>query len=91
MTIAAIRTLAQSSDGFLLMVEGGACIITSFLREQLVDLLALTVSPLLVGGLHAVDSLGRTDPVCFPRLSQPSYEWLGDDLILWGELGWGPP
>ena len=74
-----------------LMVEGGARIITSFLREQLVDLLVLTVSPLLVGGLHAVDSLGVTDPVCFPRLSQPRYEWLGDDLILWGELGWGPP
>ena len=72
-----------------LMVEGGARIITSFLCEQLVDLLVLTVSPLLVGGLHAVNSLGETDPVSFPRLSQPRYEWLGDDLILWGELGWG--
>jgi riboflavin biosynthesis pyrimidine reductase len=71
-----------------LMVEGGARIITSFLREQLLDLLVLTVSPLLVGGLHAVNSLGETDPVCFPRLSHPRYEWLGDDLILWGELGW---
>ena len=72
-----------------LMVEGGSRIITSFLREQLIDLLVLTVSPLLVGGLHAVERLGETDPVCFPRLSQPRYEWLGDDLILWGELGWG--
>ena len=72
-----------------LMVEGGAHIITSFLREQLVDLLVLTVSPLLVGGLHALDSLGENHPACFPRLSQPRYEWLGDDLVLWGELAWG--
>jgi riboflavin biosynthesis pyrimidine reductase len=71
------------------MVEGGAHIITSFLREQLVDLLVLTVSPLLVGGLHSLDSLGENDPACFPRLSQPRYEWLGDDLVLWGELAWG--
>jgi 3,4-dihydroxy 2-butanone 4-phosphate synthase/GTP cyclohydrolase II len=72
-----------------LMVEGGARIITSFLREQLVDLLILTVSPLLVGGVHAVDSLRTTDLVGFPRLSTPHYEWLGGDLILWGELSWG--
>jgi len=69
-----------------LMVEGGARIITSFLRERLVDLLVLTVSPMLVGGLHAVGDLGETDPACFPRLKKPGYAWRGADLILWGEL-----
>jgi len=70
-----------------LMVEGGARIITSFLRERLVDLLVLTVSPMLVGGgLHAVGDLDETDPACFPRLKKPGSAWRGDDLILWGEL-----
>ena len=69
------------------MVEGGARIITSFLRERLVDLLVLTVSPMLVGGgLHAVGDLGEIDPACFPRLKKPGSAWRGADLILWGEL-----
>jgi GTP cyclohydrolase II len=72
-----------------LMVEGGARIITSFLRERLVDFLVLTVSPMLVGGVHALHNLAETDPPRFPRLCQPHHEWLGDDLILWGELDWG--
>jgi GTP cyclohydrolase II len=69
-----------------LMVEGGARIITSFLRQRLADLLVLTVSPLLVGGLHAVEDLGEADPACFPRLKKPRHAWRGEDLILWGEL-----
>ncbi len=72
-----------------LMVEGGARIITSFLSERLVDFLVLTVPPTLVGGLHAVDSLGGSDPAHFPRLRHPGSEWLGEDLILWGDLAWG--
>jgi riboflavin biosynthesis pyrimidine reductase len=69
-----------------LMVEGGARIITSFLRHRLVDLLVLTVSPMLVGGLRAVDDLGESDPACLPRLQKPHVTWRGEDLILWGEL-----
>jgi len=71
-----------------LMVEGGTRIITGFLRERLVDLLVLTVSPMLVGGLHAVENLGDSIPTSFPRLSQAGYEWLGPDLILWGAIAW---
>jgi GTP cyclohydrolase II len=72
-----------------LMVEGGAGIITSFLSERLVDFLVLTVALTLVGGLHAVDDLGGSDPAHFPRLRHPGSEWLGEDLILWGDLAWG--
>jgi riboflavin biosynthesis pyrimidine reductase len=71
-----------------LMVEGGARIITSFLRERLVDFLVLTVSPLLVGGIRAVHNLAENDSPGFARLRQPHRVSLGDDLILWGELGW---
>jgi GTP cyclohydrolase II len=72
-----------------LMVEGGASIITSFLSERLVDFLVLTVVPTLVGGLHAVDDLRGSDPAHFPRLRHPGSEWLGEDLILWGDFAWG--
>lgn len=72
-----------------LMVEGGARVITSFLAARLVDCLVLTVAPILVGGLHAVDRLGGSDRLSFPRLYHPHYERLGEDLIVWGRLAWG--
>jgi GTP cyclohydrolase II len=71
-----------------LMVEGGARIITSFLTHQLVDHLVLTIVPRLVGGMHAVGNLGPLAPPPFPELSQPQYQQLGEDLVLWGDLTW---
>ncbi len=68
-----------------LMVEGGAQIITSFLASRLVDQIILTIAPLLVGGLRVVDSLGRGR---FPRLSNLTYQRLGEDLVLMGEPEW---
>jgi GTP cyclohydrolase II len=72
-----------------LMVEGGARVITSFLYARLVNLLVLTVSPVLVGGLHAVDTLGESNLAGLPRLRHLRHEWLGEDLILWGSPAWG--
>jgi 3,4-dihydroxy 2-butanone 4-phosphate synthase/GTP cyclohydrolase II len=72
-----------------LMVEGGARVITSFLYARLVDLLVLTISPVLVGGLHAVESLGESDLAGLPRLQHLRHEWLGEDFILWGSPVWG--
>ena len=37
-----------------LMVEGGARVITSFIRAQLVDLFIITIAPKLVGGLQVM-------------------------------------
>ena len=70
------------------MVEGGARIITSFLAERLVDHMVLTVAPRLVGGLRAIRSLGHADPVHFLRLRNLRYQWLADDLVLWGDPSW---
>ena len=70
-----------------LMVEGGTAVITSFLREGLVDLLLLTVAPILVGGQPAIaDLLGenRGMPGGFPHLVDMKVSRLGDDLIVWG-------
>ncbi len=40
-----------------LMVEGGARVITSFLSAGLVDLMIVTIAPLLVGGLRAPEQV----------------------------------
>ncbi len=71
-----------------LMVEGGATVISSFLTERLADRLVLTIAPRLLGGLNALDGLGHLNGRVMPRLSQPRYQALGQDMILFGELVW---
>jgi GTP cyclohydrolase II len=71
-----------------LMVEGGAQIITSFLTSRLVDQVVLTIAPLLVGGLRVVNHLGPSSRRRFPRLTNLSYQQLGDDLVLRGDPDW---
>jgi 3,4-dihydroxy 2-butanone 4-phosphate synthase/GTP cyclohydrolase II len=71
-----------------LMVEGGACVITNFLRSRLIDYLVLTIAPTMVGGLRAVDLDRGGSPPSLPRLLAPKYQQLGTDLILWGEPEW---
>lgn len=69
-----------------IMVEGGSRIITNFLLEKLADYIVLTVAPVMVGGLRAVKDLGASAPESFPRLLNTGHRWLGEDLILWGDL-----
>lgn len=69
-----------------LMVEGGARIITSFFLDGLANYIVLTVAPVLVGGLRAVSNLGDSCPDNFVRLRNRGHRWLGEDLILWGDL-----
>ncbi|MBI5250838.1 MAG: RibD family protein [Desulfomonile tiedjei] len=69
-----------------LMVEGGSGIITNFLLEKLADYIVLTVAPVMVGGLRAVKDLRANAPESFPRVLNPGHRWLGEDLILWGDL-----
>ncbi len=70
-----------------LMVEGGARVITSFLKARLVDRLVLTITPTLIGGKHAVTDL-IAEPVHLPRLRHASTQQLGEDWILSGEIDW---
>ena len=74
------------------MVEGGAEVISSFITAQLVDFLILTISPLIVGGLPAVQmpesiSAGQ-DAGNYPRVENVLRESLGDDLVVFGRLKW---
>lgn len=69
-----------------LMVEGGATVITAFLKARLADALVLTVAPRLVGGYKAVGDLqaeGCDDQVSIHPLHSAS---AGRDLIVWGDL-----
>lgn len=72
-----------------IMVEGGAGVITSFLRADLADLAVLTVAPVLAGGYHAVGELGVEHWERLPRLRGMRTMQAGEDLILWGELSRG--
>ncbi len=65
------------------LVEGGAGVNTSFLKEQLVDRLIAVIAPKIVGaGINAVGDLGiqRMDDAL--RLSYERITRSGDDLIL---------
>ncbi|MBN4075815.1 MAG: GTP cyclohydrolase [SAR86 cluster bacterium] len=69
-----------------LMVEGGAKVITEFLKLGLADAVVMTMAPKFLGGYKAVGDLGITDIALVPHISPISYDKLGEDLIVWGDL-----
>jgi 3,4-dihydroxy 2-butanone 4-phosphate synthase/GTP cyclohydrolase II len=71
-----------------LMVEGGARIITSFLCEQLVDHIVLTVAPVFLGGMRGVRRLSRSNEICHPHLSNVHHQPIGPDMVFWGDPVW---
>ncbi len=85
-----------------LMVEGGASVITSFLTQQLVDRIVLTIAPLFVGGLHAPEAQSKaiasipgvlhnhnpSGHPLLPRLREWDCARLGEDLLVWGRPDW---
>lgn len=70
------------------MVEGGARIITSFLRARLVDYAVVSVSPRFLGGMPALVAGDRDG---LPRLETWAAQRVGEDLVLAGELRWATP
>ncbi len=67
------------------MVEGGARIITSFLRAALVDSMVVTIAPRLLGGLPAVTQLNGHG---LPSLHNPKIVQLGEDMVMSGAVVW---
>lgn len=65
-----------------LMVEGGAQVITNFLTQGLVDWVAVTIAPVFLGGLPAIEGSLPT-PL---RLKNPQFEQLGEDILIFGRL-----
>jgi 3,4-dihydroxy 2-butanone 4-phosphate synthase/GTP cyclohydrolase II len=69
-----------------LMVEGGAALITSFLRLKLADRAVITIAPSFAGGYHAVQPLKIDHWNHLPRLHAMQAAPVGDDLVVWGNL-----
>lgn len=95
--LAALLAKLFSSGVENLMVEGGARIVQAFLSARLVDQAVITLCPLFVGGLKAVDHPLAGIPLAsasapnlsaqnFPHFGSMEVAKLGDDLIVWGEL-----
>ncbi len=89
--LAALLDRLPSMGVTTLMVEGGAQMITSFLRQRLADHVVVTVAPVLAGGYHAVDDLGATGWEQLPRLRNIGCQQAGADLLVWGDLTWEEP
>lgn len=72
------------------MVEGGARVITSFIRHRLADMVVITISPRLLGGLPVIDA-GASDGGLDLQLEGAFYQSLGRDFILWARPQWAVP
>lgn len=68
-----------------LMVEGGSGIITSLLRERLVDRVVVCIAPMVLGaGLDAVGDLGIQDLANALTFRETSIRQLGSDIVFDG-------
>jgi diaminohydroxyphosphoribosylaminopyrimidine deaminase/5-amino-6-(5-phosphoribosylamino)uracil reductase len=73
-----------------LLIEGGAGVAKSALRQRAVDKLSLVYTPTLIGaeGLGFTPELGSTAVATCPRLERPRAEALGRDCLLSGYPLW---
>lgn len=78
-----------------LLVEGGAAVLTSFLRERLADAAEIDVAPCFLGApaVHGVADLGVGDACCAIALDRLRVDRLGPNLLLSGAISYGaqPP
>jgi 3,4-dihydroxy 2-butanone 4-phosphate synthase/GTP cyclohydrolase II len=84
-----MRWLADHSVNSV-MIEGGARVITSFIRNRLADRVVITISPRLLGGLPVIDA-AAADGGLDLRLGDAFYQTLGRDFILWARPQWAGP
>lgn len=70
-----------------LMVEGGAQVMTSFLRAHLVNRIIVTIAPTLIGGVRGINEL-LSDSEFFPRLRHATMRQLDEDWVVAGEIDW---
>lgn len=71
-----------------LMVEGGGKIISTFLKQRLVNYCVITITPKIIGGLKAIEGLQSAGETPF-SLSECRYQPLGSDIIAYGPVQYG--
>jgi GTP cyclohydrolase II len=70
-----------------LLVEGGARVITAFFSYKLVDKFVITITPIIVGGLHAIEHLLVSETYKkFPKCRIVGTQQLGNDAVIWGSV-----
>ncbi len=69
------------------MVEGGASVISAFVAARLVDMLVLTIAPVIIGGLRPFQS-SNAHPLA--HVPHPRWAQAGADMIVWGSPEWPP-
>jgi riboflavin biosynthesis pyrimidine reductase len=70
-----------------LLVEGGASVITSFLRKRLADRAVVAIAPTIIGaGTDAVGDLNVASMRDGLHLVGPSAQFFGDDVVVAGDL-----
>ncbi len=83
---AALAVLREQGVGSVL-VEGGAAVITSFLRQRLVDRVVAGIAPTILGaGKEAVGDLSVSRMSDSLRLTGSTVHVLGDDVVLAGDV-----
>jgi diaminohydroxyphosphoribosylaminopyrimidine deaminase/5-amino-6-(5-phosphoribosylamino)uracil reductase len=79
-----------AADGrFAILVEGGPTVHTSFLRESLVDRVAIGVAPIILGGVGApllAGDLGRPSLASGIPIDRLEVRRLGEDLWIEGDI-----
>lgn len=86
--VAALRMLAQRGV-VTMLVEGGAELAGSFLAQRLADELHAFIAPILLGPRGrpgAVDWAGPDTPQQAPRIRAPSWELVGEDAYVHGQI-----
>ena len=83
MDLRALLTVLSRKEISSILVEGGAAVITTFLKENLADRLIVILAPKIAGeGRNAVGDLGIRQMDNALRLSFRHVSHRGDDLIL---------
>lgn len=78
-----LMTLLYEKGVRSVMVEGGARILTSFLKEHLVDQIVVTVVPMILGGFRSVYLSEKLSPSNFKSFE---YQMVEDNLLVWGNF-----
>ena len=87
--LGAALALLRAAGVRSLLVEGGAEVITSFLRTRLVDRLVVGIAPTILGtGTDAVGDLRVAHVSEGVRLTKRSFHTVGEDLVLAADVGW---
>ncbi len=87
-SLSSVLTTLRGEGTKRLMVEGGAKVMDSFIRENFVDVVVITIAPAFVGGLKSFKNpLTESSQIMdYPTIKNPQSAMVGDDIWIWGKI-----